>query len=211
MIRVPIHIVAARAVATGFFIQLDHVPSYIKVGTWLFQKGQRWRVTNFVPRHNAVLAVPPDTAVGRPALQAFYTVECPAPGSAEAEVHAEDITTTTVMLKSVEPPVTNQPNRALVVFAHGQGLALCYSGDEHVKQFISDVGGSSDTFDTEKCGVDFEYPGDGVFIVDMKLVDDGPGDYPGTREVAIQFTNTRKATKDEWSAHCDALWPWEIT
>lgn len=101
-------------------------------------------------------------------------------------------------------------NRALVVFAHGQGLVLCYSGDEHVKQFISDAGGSSDMFDTETCGVDFEDPGDGVFIVDMKLVDDGPGDYPGTREVAIQFTNARKATKKEWNMHCDALWPWEV-
>ena len=101
-------------------------------------------------------------------------------------------------------------NRALVVFAHGRGLVLCYSGDEHVRQFISDSGGSNDTFDTETCGVDFENPGDGVFIVDMKLVDDGPGDWPGSREVAIQFSNARKATKEEWSNHCDDLWPWEI-
>ncbi len=101
-------------------------------------------------------------------------------------------------------------NRALVVFAHGRGLVLCYSGDEHVKQFVSDAGGSSDTFDTENCGVDFKDPGDGVFIVDMDLVDDGPGDWPGSREVAIQFSNARKATKDEWNMVNDGDWPWEM-
>ena len=42
------------------------------------------------------------------------------------------------------------------------------------------------------------------------LTDDGPGDWPGSREVRLGFASMRPATKEEWDAHCGGLWPWDV-
>jgi hypothetical protein len=106
------------------------------------------------------------------------------------------------------PRASTEHNRALIVFAHGEGDALYYTGDDDVQQFIQDCGGWAESFDTINCGVDFEYPGDGVFVAEMKIVDDGPGDWPGSRESVLQLCDMRPITKDEWRAwlNADIFW-----
>lgn len=107
-------------------------------------------------------------------------------------------------------PHANEPARALMVFAHGIGQALVYSGPDPVRQFITDTGGDQDTFDTERCPVDFQDPGDGLYIVELRIADDGPGDWPGSREGILQLHDPKPATREQWAAHCDGDWPWEL-
>lgn len=111
-------------------------------------------------------------------------------------------------------------NHALVVFAHGDGFVVCWEigadpESEALGQFIDDAGGG-ETFDLAQVGVDCpragagEVPPDGVYVVDMALADDGPGDWPGSREAVVQMSNFRLATADEWSKFRKGEYPWFV-
>jgi hypothetical protein len=97
---------------------------------------------------------------------------------------------------------------ALVVIIHGAGLVLCWDGPAYFKEFVSDArGGGNDSF-TFDC-IDHEMIEDGLFIVELVLIDDGPGDWPGSRESCLHARNFRQATPEEWKAHLVGDWPWE--
>ena len=98
---------------------------------------------------------------------------------------------------------------ALIVVAHGDPLALCYDGPHHITEYIDESfrrDAGSFAFGDE---VDFAPVADGVYIAELLLVDDGTGDWPGSREVALQARNFRPATPAEWTAHLNEEWPWE--
>jgi len=102
--------------------------------------------------------------------------------------------------------------KAMVVFAHGKGLVVCWQAQTYVAQFISDAGGGggTDSFDLDDVGADYNDDiDDGVWLFDLGLVDDGPGDWPGSRECMLQLTNGRHATAEEWAYHRGDEWPWE--
>jgi hypothetical protein len=103
--------------------------------------------------------------------------------------------------------------RTLFVLAHGTGAALvCEPGAP--LEFLSENGhgANEDGFLLEKEGIDFDagLP-DGVYVGTLSLVDDGPGDWPGSREFCARLDDVRLATADEWKAHLAGQWPWEQT
>lgn len=100
-------------------------------------------------------------------------------------------------------------NKALVVFAHGKGYVLAWQGDEAVRQFIDDAIGEPECFDLDRAGVDYADPGDGLWIGDLSLFDDGPSDWTDWHEWGLMLENLRAATAEEWAAHRDDKWPWE--
>jgi hypothetical protein len=118
--------------------------------------------------------------------------------------------------------------KALVLFAHQKGHVIMYGDgclpvlgttrplterekeDGAVEDFIHDMVGPDD-FDLEKAGADYAPHADGVYVGTLKLVDDGPGDWPGSREVALQLCDTHLATEEEWRAYRDGEWPWEAS
>jgi len=95
----------------------------------------------------------------------------------------------------------------------GGGMVLCYDADEHLIAFIQDTGGTRDGgFALDQGGIDYDSAlvrEPGIYIGRLRFEDDGPGDYPGTREVVVQLTDIRPATVGEWKAHLDGEWPWE--
>ena len=119
--------------------------------------------------------------------------------------NAEDTDTDT---DADNPRAQTEPNRALIVFAHGYGNALYYTSDDEVQQWIQDCGGWSDNFNTLTCSADYACPGEGVFVAEMRLADDGPGDWPGSRESVLQLFDIRPATEDEWKAWLNGDIPW---
>jgi hypothetical protein len=50
-----------------------------------------------------------------------------------------------------------------------------------------------------------------VFVADLSLEDDGPGDAPGSREVGVALRNAVPVTAEQWRAHRDGEWPWGPT
>jgi len=101
------------------------------------------------------------------------------------------------------------PNRALIAVAHGHPLALVWSAEDWISSFINDAGGG-ETFALEDISADYEDSGDGIFTAAIRVVDDGPGDWPGSRECVVQFTDFTHVTADEWAAHCRGDWPWDV-
>jgi hypothetical protein len=102
-------------------------------------------------------------------------------------------------------------NRAMVVVYEKTQLVVCYSANSWVKELIVECGGGPDTFDAGRMNVDSDVPlEDGVYICDIKVEDDGPGDWPGSREVIPALRKPRRATKEEWAAHCRGEWPWDL-
>ena len=99
--------------------------------------------------------------------------------------------------------------RALVVVHHGLPLAVCWDGDEGVRQYLDDVVGHPDTFPFGAAGVDYDELTDGLWIGELRIADNGPGDWPGSRECILKFCKERYATPDEWQAHLSGEWPWE--
>lgn len=99
--------------------------------------------------------------------------------------------------------------RALIVFAFQKGYAIAYQAKVALHEYIMDAGGELDCFDLEKIGADYAKHEDGLYVAELKLIDDGPGDYPGSREVCVSVVESRLATKEEWEAHRTGEWPWE--
>ncbi len=101
------------------------------------------------------------------------------------------------------------PNKALVLFAHGRGFALYYEANSPgLSELIQDTGGGLEDFDLEGIGAHCETPADGLYVYDIHVVDDGPGDWPGSREVAVELRDGRPVTVEEWAAHRRGEYPW---
>lgn len=98
-------------------------------------------------------------------------------------------------------------SRAVVVFAHQEGYVILHQAFGGVKEFIDDLVGEQ--FDLDAVGADFAPQRDGVYVSELCLIDDGPGDWPGSREVCLSLREVRPITKDEWMFYRDGLWPWE--
>jgi hypothetical protein len=95
------------------------------------------------------------------------------------------------------------------VVAHGQGVVLTYQAVSWLTNFIQDVvGGSAESFTLEKAGADYNLK-DGVWVADLDIVDDGPGDWPGSRESLLQVKRAHPVTQEEWVSYLDGDWPWE--
>lgn len=97
--------------------------------------------------------------------------------------------------------------KALVTVRYGRGYALLFQGGYALKQLLDDVGCTGESFPID--ALDYNTPDDGIYICDVKIVDDGPGDWPGSREAIPQLLNFRLATPEEWLAFIDGDWPWE--
>jgi len=97
-------------------------------------------------------------------------------------------------------PAHRASNLALVVAAFGVGHALVVDADDAITEFLacsdpSELFGEAVTTD-------------GVWICSLGLVDDGPGDWPGSRECRLEILPQRLATADEWDAVRRDEWPW---
>jgi hypothetical protein len=90
--------------------------------------------------------------------------------------------------------------KALVVFAHGRGHVLVFQGPHNMADFDP----QTEVYSGRSEGQSY-----GVFLVELVLEDDGPGDWPGTREVVLSERNRRLVTDAEWEAHVDGEWPWK--
>ncbi len=100
-------------------------------------------------------------------------------------------------------------NRALVIVYEGATLGAAYSADNSMRELMIGCGAMSDCFDLQAMNIESDVPKeDGVYVSDIVAVDDGPGDWPGSRETIPALKGTRKATKEEWLAHCRGEWPW---
>jgi hypothetical protein len=55
---------------------------------------------------------------------------------------------------------------------------------------------------------DHEPQPDGIYIAELVFVDEGPGDWPGSRETSIGVRNWRLATAAEWEEYVEGNWPW---
>jgi hypothetical protein len=98
--------------------------------------------------------------------------------------------------------------KALVVVAHGKPWVLAWQVGTHLYELMT---GHKDGFAPEDEGFDMgPVPeGDGVYVCELGWVDDGPGDWPGSREVLPSLVSWRKATPEEWGHHLKNEWPWE--
>lgn len=95
-------------------------------------------------------------------------------------------------------PKEPKPSKALVFVHNGRGWVFEWdSEDPSVLQYLDDAGGSHDGFSTSKVGVDHALE-NGLWSVTMRLIDNGEGDWPGSREVILQFTDEKPATDKEW-------------
>ena len=100
--------------------------------------------------------------------------------------------------------------KALVIVAHSKALVLAWQVGESLYEVMTGQGGSKEGFVPEDEGFDMAAPGDdGVYVCDLGWVDDGPGDWPGSREVLPSIKTWRLATEKEWSRHLKNEWPWE--
>ena len=100
-----------------------------------------------------------------------------------------------------------KPNKCVVVYAHGVPQLLGGEVDYDLSQLLSDFGVSLDGSTTLE-GVDYPKRPDGVYIAKIKAVDDGPGDWPGSREVALTLSDVEAITKEQWVAWCSGDYPW---
>lgn len=100
--------------------------------------------------------------------------------------------------------------KALVVFLYNKPFVLIWTAGEYMQMYLNEGGASSDTgFSLEECGVGFDKQPDGAYIGDFKFVDDGPSDWPGAREVVVDFVNVRPATSAEWEEFLRGDWPFD--
>jgi hypothetical protein len=87
-------------------------------------------------------------------------------------------------------------NKAIIAVIHGEGVCLY---KEIASWFDDSFGaGESEPFRIDE-GVSYSVP-PGVWVVDLVFEDDGPGDWPGTREWMLCLENHRPPTQEEWEA-----------
>jgi|GEM_PF-2503990 len=100
--------------------------------------------------------------------------------------------------------------KALVVVAHGKPYVLAWQAGKHLAEVMAGHGADKDGFDPEKNGYDMGPApnGDGVYVCDLGWVDDGPGDWPGSREVLPSIKTWRPVTAEEWGYQRNGEWPW---
>jgi hypothetical protein len=99
-------------------------------------------------------------------------------------------------------------NKLLLISHAGIATAIVIDVDEPVMQHIHDCGGDVDGWDLEGADVDAHAFVDGALVASVKMIDDGPGDWPGSRETVASIYDVRPATKEEWQAHVHGEWPW---
>jgi hypothetical protein len=106
--------------------------------------------------------------------------------------------------------MTVPEGRALVVAAYGLAYVLVWQGCDAIVEYIADCAGAgiAEPFAAAKASLDHAPLTDGVWIADLKMIDDGEGDWPGTREYALSLVAPRLATNEEWAAHLADEWPW---
>ncbi len=120
---------------------------------------------------------------------------------------------------SADFPVTGNPrkeeaemqrrkSRVIVVFAHQIGLVVvCEPGDPLA--YLEEMGAGATPFELTASGVDHcQTMAAGAYYGTLILIDDGPGDFPGTREVCASLTDLRPVTAEEWTATVAGDWPW---
>ena len=96
-----------------------------------------------------------------------------------------------------EPPIGTL---ALIAVAHGIVAPLYGPTGLGLKTYVDDVGWN------EIEGA----PHDGVWVCELSLVDDGPGDWPGARECKLTICHYRRPTLVEWSRHVADEHPWGV-
>lgn len=94
-------------------------------------------------------------------------------------------------------------NRALVARFFGRTTVLVWCGAA-IEHEVSCVGDGADL--AESLGVVGD--GDGLYVWEGDYVDDGPGDWPGSRECRLDGW-WRRATDEEWARHGRDEWPWD--
>lgn len=98
------------------------------------------------------------------------------------------------------PAATNQ---ALIVVAHSKVLVLEVDVETGIGEWIDGMG-EADAF-AEVAEWDM-LPG--VWVCSVDLVDDGPGDWPGSRECRLDISKVRLPTPEEWSSHLAGEYIW---
>ena len=100
-----------------------------------------------------------------------------------------------------------EANKALVVFVHKIGVVLYYEAELCIREEIGVT--NEQPFGLDSAPIDFETPKEnGVYIMDLGLQDDGPGDWPGSREYILTLTNPVKITEEQWKkfSEDEILW-----
>ena len=95
-------------------------------------------------------------------------------------------------------------NRALVAVAHGRAYALYFDIDDDIEQRVADIGTPQAL---EEALADLTIA-DGVWVLYLRLADDGPGDAPGYRECKLSASGVRAPTAEEWSHNLDEEHIW---
>lgn len=101
--------------------------------------------------------------------------------------------------------------KALVIVNHGLALAIAYDGLEYILEYLNDFCGGGESFSFEYASIDWNSKdvSDGTYIVDLKMVSDGLGDWPGSDECCVSAYNFRAVSKEQWAHHLDGEWVWE--
>jgi hypothetical protein len=99
-------------------------------------------------------------------------------------------------------------NKALLVVCHGAAYVVLYDLADEIEEMILADGGDEEGFAVGDTSIDLPEMAGGVWTVSVRVIDDGPGDWPGSRESAIQFYDERLATAEEWQGFCRGALPW---
>ncbi len=84
--------------------------------------------------------------------------------------------------------------------------------DQAVMQYLNDNGGPSiegEEFSAMNCGLFVDPQENGIYLARLSLIDEGPGDLPGSRECSVEIVDLRAVTKEEWLAYAGGEYPWE--
>lgn len=102
-----------------------------------------------------------------------------------------------------------EQDKALVIVFCNVSYVLMYDVAHEIEEMLLADGGKTDGFALSETNIDHpEMMASGVWTVSVRIVDDGPGDWPGSRESVVQFYDERPATTQEWKAFCDGELPW---
>jgi hypothetical protein len=120
------------------------------------------------------------------------------------------------IFEKLEPPECLQPvkpSKALVVVYHGKAMCLCcgplVEGEYAAIDVLTEEDSSREMgFPLDAASVDCPRLPDGVYCGEMRVENDGLGDWPGSVEICVAFRNWRQATEEEWCKHLWGEWPW---